>query len=360
MLFLPIAALASVAAAFGCGIKKFENLVTFGDSYTDEGRLGYFINNNGSAPPAGVLLPPSNATASGGYAWGRFVANSTGAKYYNYAVGGATCSNKIISRNFAAIHQPFPSVLDYEIPAYKVDTAFNALYSNREANNTVYALWIGTNDLGYGAFLTDSNAPGTTISSYVNCVWEVFDNIYATGGRHFVLLNIAPLEQSPLYAATELGGFGNSIFWPNKTSYNTTETQYKMLEYSTSVNTAFDYGVPFHLLVRKRWPGASFSVFDVNTLLRDVHAEPSKYLSSPPNVMAPYRVCDPVTVTCVNSPEPKASFLWYDELHPSERASEIVAQHFIDVLHGNSTYGKTYASWWDTTFKGLLPTGFVA
>jgi hypothetical protein len=27
--------------------------VTFGDSYTDENRLGYFINNNGSAPPVG-------------------------------------------------------------------------------------------------------------------------------------------------------------------------------------------------------------------------------------------------------------------------------------------------------------------
>jgi hypothetical protein len=35
-------------------IKSF---VAFGDSYTDEGRLGYFINNNGSAPPTGTLLP---------------------------------------------------------------------------------------------------------------------------------------------------------------------------------------------------------------------------------------------------------------------------------------------------------------
>lgn len=32
---------------------KFNTLVTFGDSYTDENRLGYFINNNGSAPPIG-------------------------------------------------------------------------------------------------------------------------------------------------------------------------------------------------------------------------------------------------------------------------------------------------------------------
>jgi hypothetical protein len=33
--------------------KNFKTLVTFGDSYTDENRLGYFINHNGSAPPVG-------------------------------------------------------------------------------------------------------------------------------------------------------------------------------------------------------------------------------------------------------------------------------------------------------------------
>lgn len=36
---------------------KFKTLVTFGDSYTDENRLGYFNRNNGSAPPVGWDQP---------------------------------------------------------------------------------------------------------------------------------------------------------------------------------------------------------------------------------------------------------------------------------------------------------------
>jgi hypothetical protein len=36
---------------------KFKTLVTFGDSYTDENRLGYFIQNNGTAPPVGWEQP---------------------------------------------------------------------------------------------------------------------------------------------------------------------------------------------------------------------------------------------------------------------------------------------------------------
>jgi hypothetical protein len=36
---------------------KFKTLVTFGDSYTDENRLGYFIQNKGAAPPVGWDQP---------------------------------------------------------------------------------------------------------------------------------------------------------------------------------------------------------------------------------------------------------------------------------------------------------------
>lgn len=38
-------------------LKKFTSLVAFGDSYTDDSRLGYFASNNGSAPPVGWVNP---------------------------------------------------------------------------------------------------------------------------------------------------------------------------------------------------------------------------------------------------------------------------------------------------------------
>ena len=37
-------------------LDQFTNLVTFGDSYTDEQRLGYFGSHNGSAPPPGTVF----------------------------------------------------------------------------------------------------------------------------------------------------------------------------------------------------------------------------------------------------------------------------------------------------------------
>lgn len=295
----------------GAGLRKLENLVTFGDSWTDSGRMSYFISNKGAAPPAGLPVAENKVTASGGLAWGQFVARATGATYYNYAVGGATVSNKIVSRYFDQIGQPFPSVLEYQIPAFDADIASGKLYNNRAADNTLYAIWIGSNDLGENAMLTDDNVPGTTLTSFVEGVWAVIDRIHATGGRHFVLLNVAPLELAPRYKASFPG--------PNKpTAKAAAEIENKTRQYASSVNTMFDYGVPFQLLIQKRWPSATVTVFDTNRLMRDVFNEPENYLKAPANVASIYNVWDPVSGLHNKSTLPLASFMWYDPLHPSE------------------------------------------
>lgn len=300
-------AFAHVKAA---GVPGMDNLVAFGDSFTDEGRLGYFLANNGSAPPPGTLLPASNETSVGGFPWGRHVANATGASYYNYAVAGAVCSNEVSPRWLDGINDNFPSVLEYEVPAFAADTKYKDLYPDRREDNTVYALWIGTNDLGWKAFLSDSQAPGASLSTYVDCIWDVYDGIYETGGRNFVLLKVIPLELIPLYAGPELHGTGDSRYWNNKTAYNMTEYQNKMFEYTTSVNTMFDYGAGYNLIVEERWPGANVTVFDVYQFFSDIYHNPDDYLTAPANVTGHYEVCSVDGSECGYSEEPRDSFLW--------------------------------------------------
>ncbi|KAJ6779795.1 hypothetical protein PWT90_01487 [Aphanocladium album] len=339
-LFLTFSALTIGSEAHN--LRKFENFVTFGDSYTDESRLGYFWSH-GHGPPPGELTPPSNQTSVGGYSWGRVVANLTGAKYYDYAVAGAMCANNVTSHWFDPIKGPMPSILDYEVPAFEADLAFPKLYPDRHADNTVYAVWIGTNDLGVDGFLTDRNVAGTSLPSFVDCVWTTFDRIYQTGGRQFVLLNTVPLEKSPMYASPENGGTADNEYWGSKSQYNMTEVQYKMLEYTSSANALFEQGLPFHLLVKKRWPQVSFSLFDVHSLVLDIHVAPERYLTQPSNVTWPWKSCSPST-GCQQSNLPMSNFLWYDEVHPSARTSEIVAEEFIKVVNGTSKYGTTYKS----------------
>lgn len=219
------------------------------------------------------------------------------------------CSNNITSHWFDPINAPFPSVMEYEIEAFEKDIKYCKLYPDRRPDNTVYALWIGTNDLGIDGFLSDRNVAGTSITSFVDCLWQTFDHVYKAGGRRFIILNEAPLHVSPMYAAPENGGTLENNYWRNKTLYNATEYQYKMFEYSTSVNTLIDYGVPFNLLVKKRWPGAVFGIFDVHSLMLDIRAEPNKYFTPPADVKGSYRTCD--NAGCTDSKDPLSSFMWY-------------------------------------------------
>lgn len=337
MMLLPLI-LAAAVAAKSCEAKKdFDTLVTFGDSYTDNGRLNYYSNHGGQGPPAGVYQDVSNVTASGGRTWPQYVQDLTGARLLDYAVSGATCSNKIVEREASWINRSFPSVLDDEIPSFKADVAFKTLYPDRTANNTVYALWIGTNDLGWDGFISDSELNGATISTFVDCVWEVFDNIYKTGGRRFVLFNEAPLDISPLYAPESQGGIGNSQYWGTKHSYNETEYSQKMKQYTTTVNTLFDYGVPFQAIVKSRWPQASISIFNVHQLLTDISTNPSKYLAAPAS-NGYYHHCDPATGACTDLPGSLDQFMWYDELHPSNKTGKIesnplVTRPLTDLWH---------------------------
>ena len=48
-------------ASSAWSLAQFSSLITFGDSYTDENRLNYFLEHAGAAPPPGTFLPEVTA-----------------------------------------------------------------------------------------------------------------------------------------------------------------------------------------------------------------------------------------------------------------------------------------------------------
>lgn len=249
-------------------------------------------------------------------------------------------------------------MLEYEIPAFQADlhsqrinaTPAEALFTpSLTTQSSVYALWIGTNDLGVWAFLTDSQIAGKTLSDYTSCVYQVFDALYAAGGRTFVLMNTAPLHLAPLYANSTLHGVGANQYWPTKPS-NHTQIAETMHEYTSTVNSVFRYQTAFELLVAHRYPDAHFALFDTYSLLSDVYDAPTLYLNGSGVGGAGQSVwgydyhCNVNQTVCVkqdNGTNPDG-FMWYDELHPSEQTDRVIARNFIQVLNGTSKYATYY------------------
>ncbi|RDI77215.1 hypothetical protein Vi05172_g12771 [Venturia inaequalis] len=330
--------------------KTFESLVTFGDSYTDEQRLNYFASNNGTAPPVGWIQPVASITSTGGYVWPRYVAWYSSLKLHNYAVSGAVCSNTITPRAFLPqINFLFPSVLEYEVPAFLADKSYKGPLTNTttpielDDDKTVYAIWIGTNDLGNDAFLTDSQVEGKQITDYIDCVYSSLDKIYAAGGRWFILMNVIPLNLLPQYALPSNGGATATRSFPNKASLNATEISYRMMGQVELVDEAFQYRTPFEVKFGDKFKEANFAYFDVNSLFNEMYTNPSAYLNgtAPLNVTSWINRCSGNSCPGKLSPD---SYLWYDELHPSEQADRNVAKEFVQVFKG----GSRFATYWSS------------
>lgn len=115
-----------------------------------------------------------------------------------------------------------------------------------------------------------------------------------------------------------------------------------MKQYTKLANSIFSYRTPFEVTLAKRYPGASFAVFDANKLITDIYNNPEKYLSSPANVTGVYDLCDPLGGPCVKSTLGLDHYLFYDELHPSEGADKVIAKEFVNVVKGTSKY----AAYW--------------
>ncbi|KAL0636824.1 hypothetical protein Q9L58_004182 [Maublancomyces gigas] len=320
---------------------KIKNIVVFGDSYTDEGRLSYFINNNGEAPPVGYIQPEGLVTASGGKVWARFAAESTGVTLYNYAVSGAVCSNDLTWRTFPLINRTFPGINDYELPAFKADFPKNSL--RLDMDETLFTIWIGTNDLGGDAII--SGLPDVGLTNYTSCVIDTMSELYQYGARNFALLNLAPLEHAPVYAPESEGGFaGPSPTWEDRGD-NATAISRRMRDLTQGANEIYKYRIPFEV-VAGSLKGAKVAVMDTYGLMTDIRNNPAEYLTGPlPLNVTGYNIhCDPLdTSVCTTyRPNDRDSFMWFDQLHPSEETSRVIGEEFANVLEGKLGEWITY------------------
>ena len=146
----------------------------------------------------------------------------------------------------------------------------------------------------------------------MNCVYETIDELYKSGGRYFVLMNLAPLDLAPLYANASQNGVGPNHYWPDKPS-NITAISEQMREYPTTLNTVYQYQTPFEVVIANRYPGSNFAVYDVHSLMTDIYNNPSTYLNgtgAPLNVTGFNYHCNINGTDCVSNTSPD-SFMWF-------------------------------------------------
>ncbi|KAF8182925.1 GDSL lipase/esterase [Pholiota molesta] len=318
LLILSITA-SSTQSAFANGVSpgQIKNLVTFGDSYTD-----------------------TVAISNGGTQWPVYASGYAHVNLFPFARSGATCSNNITFR-------PFPSVFESQLPAY-----FNATGTgvdkhpgkgSLDPRETIYTLWIGTNDVGANALLTGSDQ--ASLVDVTECMVNWVKVLYSSGARNFLFQNMIPLQKVPLYAPVSY----TDRYWTAQR--NTTEWSVFMTELVLSGNALTK------LMLQALAPtlsGAHVGIFDSYSLFADMFVHPQLYLNgtAPLNVTGAVQACvfqlneavsDPGVCTIAQGTD-RDSFLWFDELHPSEQADRIVAREIAQAIEGRANQWTTWLS----------------
>ena len=171
------------ALSAGPSPSQIKNLVTFGDSYTDVVCItSPPFSAHHSSWHAHQLLSLQDGHADGGIMWPVFAAQDGQFDLFPFAKSGATCSNKLTPRTF-------PSVFEDQLPAYFAEVANGTLKLQPE--ETIYTLWIGTNDVGVGTLLTGQQTPGVTLTDTVSCAVDWVSTLYKSGARNFIFQNVS-------------------------------------------------------------------------------------------------------------------------------------------------------------------------
>ncbi|KAF8968762.1 carbohydrate esterase family 16 protein [Flammula alnicola] len=317
--FLLSLAASSIPYVLGAGVQRrqIKNLVTFGDSYTDV-----------------VVI------SNGGTQWPVYAAGYADVNLFPFARSGATCSNNLTFR-------PFPSVFESQLPTYfnATGTGIGPGHKKGTLNpaETLYTLWIGTNDVGGNALLTGSDE--ASLVDVTECMVNWVKVLYESGARNFLFQNMIPLQNVPLYAPVSYP----DRYWTAQR--NTTEWSVFMTELVLSGNALTKLMLQ---ALAPTLPAAHVGIFDSHSLFADMFAHPALYLNgtAPLNVTGAVQACvfglnestsGPAACTVAQGSD-RDSFLWFDELHPSEQADRIVAREIAQVIEGHQNRWTTWLS----------------
>lgn len=115
-------------------------------------------------------------TGDNGISWPIYAAQDGNLKLFPFARAGATCSNNITFR-------PFPSLFESQLPLFFAEKQNGTLHLNPE--ETIYTLWIGTNDVGVNSLIVGQGAPGATVVDTTTCAVNWVKTLYKNGARNF-------------------------------------------------------------------------------------------------------------------------------------------------------------------------------
>ncbi|TFK68275.1 hypothetical protein BDN72DRAFT_684189 [Pluteus cervinus] len=272
-------------------------LFTFGDSYTTE---GFNIS-------AGVDSPTPGYTSSNGPNWVTFLRgtyNVTDTKVFNLASGGATIDSTLVPPYLPTVL----SIVD-QVGQFKTHLSHKPSGAHWQSNNTLFAIWIGINDVGNSVGWANT----TFYSTLMAKLTTQLDELYDLGARSFLLLSVPPVDRSPLViqqGASSVATFRTSLEDFNN-QLSQTVHRFQARHKNLDLATVFDTRPIFNVLLD--------------------NAQTFGFVNSTGWCDA-YQNGTPGRTTQVSPCAPVSNYFWLNSLHPLFTVHESIAHAISTTL----------------------------
>ncbi|SAM01555.1 hypothetical protein [Absidia glauca] len=258
-----------------CFEQPFHDMYIFGDSYSDNGQ---------PLKSSNYQTHTFTDRHSNGPMCAEYFAKMMGSNLYNYAYSGATVDNSILPRSTLDLHQQLQTFEKKGGPVNPPDS-------------TLYAIWIGTNDVLDTFKLQTSGAMRyQTLLHTLASFYAGLETLYHMGPvKHLLIIGLLPVDHMPVIS-----------------SLITHESQRRpMTELVTSYNKGLEQ---LAQRFRQEHPGANVYYYDPQPLAARLF-----------NSQSSFDVATPCLVQKNFCPDENRR-LWWDDYHPTTVASYMVAK----------------------------------
>lgn len=227
----------------------------------------------------------------------------------NLAYGGATVDANLVRPYEDTVLSLKDQVDILYLPSYSKPT----LAFSWKPEDTLFGFWIGINDVGNSYYTQNATLNGDIFAVYSDLV----EQIYQTGARNFLFINVPPVNRAPLTTAE--GEWAIETEAADIAEFNSRIT-------AMAANLTETHG------------DTKTFVFDSNALFDKVLGNPCSYYQTCPiknttSYCAAYENGTLSWDTYIEScGVPVDEYFWLNTLHPTTRVHNVTAQQIAEQL----------------------------
>lgn len=225
----------------------------------------------------------ADTAADGGFQWPFYLGLYGNYTIWNYAVGGAVCSNALTP--LLGVPDVSAGQKDWFVQDHVAHNGTALQRLQLAPSSSLAILFVGTNDIGINNFVTNDQREDVSLADVADCQLDAIRGLHAFGMRRFILNSLIPLQLTGLYADSDK----RTIYYP--LPHNGTAWHRSMFNLVHSLNRILRDGVD---VLNAQWRGdGHVDWFDTYGFFEEMYDHPARYFngSIPANVTGHCHQC---------------------------------------------------------------------